>query len=205
MHLLWWILSTSFQIENEMDTNSARLLRAPIVCYVFCAMLAAYCLIFTTSHDTILSLRYLGADWCARGQVAQPGCGEWQAEPGCEPRLCGRQVSALGLPLPMLCTTVSFVPQFSFQVSYLFVNRPPPSPPASWISVEAKIADEAKKFLWLITISSRIILLKVNSPSGFLLSQSKTPKWALWLKLAGFHAVSLLAPSEMSTICFFYF
>lgn len=44
---------------------------------------------------------------------------------------------------------------------------------ASWISFEAKIADEAKKFLWLITIFSKIILLKVNSPSGFLFHKAK--------------------------------
>lgn len=96
-------------------------------------------------------------------------------------------------------------PSFYFPgLSFLFSELPNP-PRDSQISLEAKIADEAKKFLWLITISSRIILLKVNSPSGFLFSQSKTPEWALWLMLAGFHEARLLALSKMNTICFFYF
>lgn len=130
-----------------------------------------------------------------RGQIASPRL-EWGYQLRKLTRLDDTAAQALH------CAWLLF-PQFSYQVSYFFPNRTLPS--ASWISLEAKIADEAKKFLWHITISSRIILLKVNSPSGFLFSQSRTPKWALWLKLAEFHAVRLLALSKTSTICFFYF
>lgn len=82
------------------------------------------------------------------------------------------------LPEPVL--SLLFFPQFSCLVSYFFPNRTLLL--ASWLTLEDKIADEARKFLWLITISSRIILLKVNSPSGFLFSQSRTPEcdWC-WL------------------------
>lgn len=171
---------------------------------VICAVLTSCCLIFTTSGDTMvsMSLRRKCKLWWVTWLIQ--AYSEWLVEWGYEPRLGGLEASALGRhgwPSIALCFLLS--PQFSFQVFYFFPNRTLPA--ASWVSLQAKIADEAKKFLWLITISSRIILLKVNSPSGFLLSQSKTPKWALWLKLAAFHAVRLLALSKMSTICFFYF